>query len=705
MLLLTCASLPLLLFNPLQDDHLGIIPTETLEELQQKVLKTVKESGVRTIFLNKIQSDGLNMTAHILDDLDMLTDDYLYIFTPQAVPTDSVGTIFGPLGIDSPLDRLLKGGLILDHHDLYRADGDQDPFLKMWKSQDSAAVIQRLVEAYPEWANEFDANDLADYFETNMPADYSAFLYDAIISIGNGACYATTEKIALNDTKPFRNDIQAYNFTGATGPVFWGRPEHSCRYKSNRCNNPVKFGIFNIQAVPIGNNMNTYKTSIVAEWDEVNRWQKKNELIFRSGQTTAPTNLREAKEKNYLSTSTRRFGYFLFGSAAYVSAMSLVSLILLRKQPTVVRSQPFFLGFVAVGSFLMSVAILTLTFDEVIVTTQLGLDVACMSTQWFFFIGHVLTFAALFTKLRRLNVVLQFKRGVKMSIVKAMLPLIATMGLTVTILVVWTIVDPWQWERDWITLVPAETYGQCTSEHFWAFFGPLITIVGVAEGVSIFFAWKTADVNQDYGETQPCIRAMYSQFQAWLVGIPILVVLNDSSSADAVFLGRALLIWIFSMSGVVFVIGPKLHKTIYEIRHPQEVQANRRRSSFKITGLNHPDANNTAQSSSLRGSRLFAAGLSSEELSASGNIGNGSSHNSPSQTSISGGIDPKAMAAAVAGIKWPDSCKDDSEMESKTQSQTDHTTSNISIPPGLSEMKIESDVSLPPAASQSTTDA
>ncbi|CAB9530055.1 expressed unknown protein [Seminavis robusta] len=54
-----------------QDDHLGIIPTMTPEELQRKVLKEVHDSGVKTIFLNKIDSRSLNLTAHILADYGM----------------------------------------------------------------------------------------------------------------------------------------------------------------------------------------------------------------------------------------------------------------------------------------------------------------------------------------------------------------------------------------------------------------------------------------------------------------------------------------------------------------------------------------------------------------------------------------------------------------------------------------------------------
>lgn len=163
-----------------QDDHFGIIPTVTAEVLQRRVLTTIKDSGVKTIFLNKIDAHGLAMTADILADLDMLTDEYVYIFQPQAVPTDAVGTIFGGQSIDSPLDRLLRGGIILDHHDLYRANGDQDPFLKMWKSQ-GPEILDEIRALYPDF-DEYDE----DYFQTTLPADYSSFLYDAIISIGNG---------------------------------------------------------------------------------------------------------------------------------------------------------------------------------------------------------------------------------------------------------------------------------------------------------------------------------------------------------------------------------------------------------------------------------------------------------------------------------------------------------------------------------------
>ena len=384
--------------------------------------------------------------------------------------------------------------------------------------------------------------------------------------------------------------------------------------------------------------------------------------MYRSGSTSAPTILPEAKENNYLTVGARGFGYFLFGSAALVSASCMVVLMWLRNEFLIVRSQPFFVGLVCVGSLSMPISILTLSFDEMTMPSELGLDAACMSTMWFFFIGHVLSFSALFTKLRRLNVVLQFKRGVRMTTSRAMFPLTVFVVSTVVILIVWTVVDPWKWNREWVTLIPAETYGQCESEYFWAFFAPLISLVITAEGLTMFFVWKTSDVNEDFGETQPCMYAMYSQFQAWLVGVPILVVV-DGNSSNAVFFSRALLIWIFSMSGVVFVIAPKLYKAYCQRRHPDETKQ-ARQNSFHVRGIAITAAGQN--SSSLRGSKQ----LFNREVSDASSL----------EVELNTNFD--------GTIKWPDGC---SSRDQPTKSITTSLSSCLVVEDAVSQAQSNAD--------------
>ena len=65
----------------------------------------------------------------------------------------------------------------------------------------------------------------------------------------------------------------------------------------------------------------------------------------------------------------------------------------------------------------------------------------------------------------------------------------------VVIVSVWTAIDPWGWERVLIQETPAETYGECTSDHFALWFLLLTGLTVFAKFLTIFFmAWKTADI-------------------------------------------------------------------------------------------------------------------------------------------------------------------------------------------------------------------
>ena len=204
------------------------------------------------------------MTAHILADLNMLTNEYVYVFRSQIVPPDAVGTIFGSQHINSPLDLLLRGGLISDSliHFIFNFMEVVTTMMMMITIHSyvygdrNLTTVQQIRDQYPEVDTLFQDHD--DYFQNNVPAEKSSFLYDAIISIGLGTCANRIKKNIIETTNEtitttllssttFREDIRTYNFTGASGSVDW----YNCKYKSNRCNEPIQFGIFNIRAVPV----------------------------------------------------------------------------------------------------------------------------------------------------------------------------------------------------------------------------------------------------------------------------------------------------------------------------------------------------------------------------------------------------------------------------------------------------------------------
>jgi 7 transmembrane sweet-taste receptor of 3 GCPR len=157
---------------------------------------------------------------------------------------------------------------------------------------------------------------------------------------------------------------------------------------------------------------------------------------------------------------------------------------------------------------------------------------------------------------------------------------VAIMIICITVLILWTVIDPWSWERVVMVEIPAETYGQCQSRHFWAWFGPLISLLFFAETLTMYFAWKTNDLPDDFRDSGAVLYASFAQMQSWAFGVPMLAVLG-STSAEATYFGRICLIWIFAVSSVVVVVGPKLAKAIQVRRNPNFGQRDR----VRVSGL------------------------------------------------------------------------------------------------------------------------
>lgn len=134
-------------------------------------------------------------------------------------------------------------------------------------------------------------------------------------------------------------------------------------------------------------------------------------------------------------------------------------------------------------------------------------------------------------------------------------------------------------------LQPAETYGMCTSESTWAFFGPLVGLMFLAEAISLYYAWKTVGVNIDFKDTGATMYACLIHIQAWSVGVPMLAALGYSS-ADATYFGRVFLIWVFSISSVAVVVFPKVWKA-FQIHCSPEGQL-RRHGRVNIQNLYEP---------------------------------------------------------------------------------------------------------------------
>jgi 7 transmembrane sweet-taste receptor of 3 GCPR len=164
-----------------------------------------------------------------------------------------------------------------------------------------------------------------------------------------------------------------------------------------------------------------------------------------------------------------------------------------------------------------------------------------------------------------------------------------------SILILWTVLDPWKWERSVVKELPPESYGQCKSQHIWAWFGPLICVLFFAQVLTWYFAWKTADIPEDFQDSTAVMYASLTLLQSWAFGVPMLAVIGSTSS-DASYFARICLIWVFSVSSVVVVVGPKLVSAYRIRRKPALEQINDR---VRVSGLINPTSSHQVTQSSV----------------------------------------------------------------------------------------------------------
>jgi hypothetical protein len=126
----------------------------------------------------------------------------------------------------------------------------------------------------------------------------------------------------------------------------------------------------------------------------------------------------------------------------------------------------------------------------------------------------------------------------------------------ILVLVVWTVVDPFTWERRTIDDNSLETYGQCESDHAVVYVSILAVLMAGSTLACALMAWKTKDIDSRFSESKWIFYTIFVQIQVLLLAIPILVVLNTASS-DATYMGRVLVIFVVVMTTIVLMIGPK----------------------------------------------------------------------------------------------------------------------------------------------------
>mmetsp|Transcript_12756 Transcript_12756/g.23917 ORF Transcript_12756/g.23917 Transcript_12756/m.23917 type:complete len:922 (-) Transcript_12756:710-3475(-) len=402
----------------------------------------------------------------------------------------------------------------------------------------------------------FDFNRTREWFH-KAPNDVAIYSYEAIIGMGISACNAAAKSGSTFDDedvfsgeehhRAFRN----IDFVSASGRVTIG---------------PDNFSRNDLSTYYIVGNLlevNSTKTTVSMQgkkhsfYDALNRrWNiyegsgGKRQFIFSDGTTIAPPQLGRVEENmNLISGGVRSFCLLLSTIIIVLSICFLSCTVAMRKKTVFRMSQPPFLIMICIGTFLMATGIICLSMDEGVASIT-GLNVSCTLLPWLLSIGFVVTFAALFSKLWRINKLVKASRGfrrVTVTVFDVLVPFVILLSMNTIILIVWQSISPLRWEREVLTtnqydqVIASE--GSCNSKNSTVYISSLLFVNGIAIILACHQAYIGRNVRTEMNESKHIGMAMICIFQSCFFGIPLLFMTSSNRSA-----------YLFISSSVYFVV-------------------------------------------------------------------------------------------------------------------------------------------------------
>ena len=241
------------------------------------------------------------------------------------------------------------------------------------------------------------------------------------------------------------------------------------------------------------------------------------------------------------------------------TALFLLVWVIQHRNTRIVRTlQPLFLAMIAVGVLVMGMALIPMGFDDEIVSPDAA-GKACMAVPWLVSMGFTIAMSALFSKLWRINKLFQNSqlRRIRVKEKDVIAPFAILFIINFWALVTWTLVDPLQWERNEIEGQVNQSYGACRAAD-----GPvsvaMICVVGIvnlsAFLVVCYQAYRARDVSDEFSESRNLGVALFSWVQLFLIGIPVLFLIDKDNPSARYFITAGLTFAVcMSMLLLIFV--------------------------------------------------------------------------------------------------------------------------------------------------------
>jgi 7 transmembrane sweet-taste receptor of 3 GCPR len=321
-------------------------------------------------------------------------------------------------------------------------------------------------------------------------------------------------------------------------------------------------------------------------------------FLFFDGTAAEPMPLRDAFDENYLSRGIQVTGLILAGVAVIGAISSGCWGYIYRAHKLVRANQPEFLYLLCFGAALIATSSIFVAFDESDGFSEEQLSAMCSAFPWFFVIGYLLMYCALFSKLWRLSKLLQMRRKA-VHVRHVLFPCVIIVTCSLIVLTVWQITDPFSWNREGIAdSDPYETYGKCTSKKNGSlpFMIPIILLVGITVGTTAVYSWKLRNVQSELAESSWIFAGIFIHIQMWLVGVPVFFI-TRGISRDASYLMVVILTFTFGTILVGFIVGTKFLVVVREKYFGQQTRQTRisvMGGTTHISGLSLPHGGSSA---------------------------------------------------------------------------------------------------------------
>jgi hypothetical protein len=555
-------------------------------------LERVKQLGFRTIVLAmEFSLQEIPLIADMAEELGLNNGDYMWILFGDADP----GILYTN---NTNINKLIRGSAWLGPVGL-----EQSPAVTAWHEQTST-MTDKVNAANPMEPGEtgyFFAEP--NFFQIYAPQFGDDFMFDAVMATAMGACLARRD--GGNTTGPAHVEgIRSVDFQGASWQVKFGIGGGSVS-QGARDSSTIVWGVYNL--LPATTDEELVSTNVTETYLN-GTWYPLEDFVYADGSTIPPKALRDLPEQNYLTGAIRGVGLALMGMVM-LGAFATVIWVYLHREHRILRAaQPHFLYVIAFGSAVSVSTILVVSFDESYGWSEQQLSRACMAIPWLLSLGHIITYGALFSKLWRINKVLQFSRR-KIDIKQVAWPFAALAFLTLVILSLWTALDSLSWTREELNEMTGESIGVCRSDEMAVFLGPIVVLMLIPTILTACMAWKTKDIDDAYSESRWIFMMIVLQIEVIFVAVPTITVLRDVST-DGKYIGFVFMLWSFPASALVFIILPKVVAHFRAIRGNDLNRVPKRgdaRGSVWVSGLaaNSPQlSSDSADRNSLITSRL-----------------------------------------------------------------------------------------------------